>query len=81
MNVYINMSNLTDGLLTEGGLLALAGLITAFLVKCCSQIEASRCTEIDCCGVKCVRQVLSEAHLAEREENEVLELGVPEVSV
>ena len=80
MNVYIKMSNITDGLLTEGGLLALAGLITTLLkkllVKCCSQIEASRCTEIDCCGVKCVRQVLSEAHLAEREESEGLELGV-----
>ena len=69
------MSNVTNGFLTEGGILALAGLLTAFLVKCCSQIESSRCTEIDCCGVKCARQVLSEAHLAERQENEV-ELGV-----
>ena len=71
------MKPVTDGYLTEGGILALAGLLTAFLVKCCSQIESSRCTEIDCCGVKCARQVLSEAHLASREESVgELEVGV-----
>jgi len=50
--------------LTEAGLLGLAGLITAFLVKCCNQIENSRCTTIDFCGIKCQREVLTESQLS-----------------
>lgn len=55
--------------LTETGLLTLAGIIVAFLLRCCQQIEQSRCSHIDCCGVKCERNVLSEEHIA-RLQNE-----------
>lgn len=57
--------------LTETGALTLFGLIFGFLLRCCSQIEQSRCSHIDLCGVKCDRNVLSEEHLARlQRENE-----------
>lgn len=56
--------------LTETGLLALAGLISAFIIKCCLTIEQSRCEKIDICGIKCHRNVLSEAHLARLQAEE-----------
>jgi len=63
-----------DNILTETGFLALVGVITAFLLKCCQEIQNSRCNRIKCCGIECDRQVLSEEHLErlrrEQEEND-----------
>lgn len=56
--------------LTETGLLTLAGIIVAFLLRCCQQIEQSRCSTINCWGVKCERNVLSEKHLERLKEEE-----------
>ncbi len=62
-----------DNILTETGFLALIGVITAFLLKCCQEIQNSRCNRIKFCGIECDRQVLSEEHLErlrrEQEEN------------
>ncbi len=52
-----------DNILTETGFLALVGVITAFLLKCCQEIQNSRCNRIKFCGIECDRQVLSEEHL------------------
>ena len=52
-----------DNILTETGFLALIGVITAFLLKCCQEIQNSRCNRIKFCGIECDRQVLSEEHL------------------
>ena len=64
---------LDDNILTETGFLALIGVITAFLLKCCQEIQNSRCNRIKVCGIECDRQVLSEEHLErlrrEQEEN------------
>ena len=49
--------------LTETGLISVIGILVAFALKCCSQIEQSRCTAINCWGVKCEREVFSEKHL------------------
>ena len=49
--------------LTETGLLTLAGIIVAILLRCCQQIEQSRCSKINCWGIKCDREVLSEQYL------------------
>jgi len=63
-----------DNILTETGFLALVGVITAFLLKCCQEIQNSRCNRIKFCGIECDRQVLSEEHLErlrrEQEEND-----------
>ena len=57
------MSDKTNIVLTETGLLTLAGIVVAFLLKCCSQIEQSRCSNINCWGISCDRDVLSEKYL------------------
>jgi len=49
--------------LTETGILSLAGIVAAFLIKCCLTIENSRCSTIEFCGFRCNRDVLSEEHL------------------
>lgn len=60
-----------DNILTETGFLALIGVITAFLLKCCQEIQNSRCNRIKFCGIECERQVLSEEHIERlRRENE-----------
>jgi len=63
--------------LTETGLLTLAGILVAFLLRCCQQIEQSRCSKIECCGAKCDRNVISEEHIerlrAEENTKEVKE--------
>lgn len=66
------MSDKTNIILTETGLLTLAGIIVAFLLKCCSQIEQSRCSKISCWGISCDRNVLSEEYL-ENFKNELEE--------
>lgn len=52
-----------DNILTETGFLGLIGLITAFLLKCCQEIQNSRCNRIKFCGIECDRQVLSEEYI------------------
>lgn len=60
-----------DNILTETGFLALIGVITAFLLKCCQEIQNSRCNRIKFCGIECERQVLSEEYVERlRRENE-----------
>ena len=59
--------------LTETGLLALAGIVSAFIIKCCITIEQSRCETIDFCGIRCNRSVLSEAHVARMQAEEKAE--------
>ena len=54
---------LDDNILTETGFLALVGVITAFLLKCCQEIQNSRCNRIKICGIECDRQVLSEDYI------------------
>lgn len=49
--------------LTETGLITIIGIVVAFLLRCCAQIEESRCTTISCFGVKCDRSVYSEKHI------------------
>jgi len=56
--------------LTETGMIALATLLVGFLLKCCQQIEQSRCSHINCWGVKCDRTVLSEETIVEMNRNE-----------
>ena len=56
--------------LTETGMLTLAGIIVAFLLRCCQQIEQSRCSRIECCGAKCDRSVFSEEHIQRLKEEE-----------
>lgn len=56
--------------LTETGLIALATIVVGFLLRCCQQIEQSRCSTINCWGVKCERNVLSEKHLERLKEEE-----------
>lgn len=60
--------------LTETGLITIIGIVVAFLLRCCAQIEDSRCTTISCFGVKCDRNVYSEKHIEmmnkQRKENE-----------
>jgi len=56
--------------LTETGLLTLAGILVAFLLRCCHQIEQSRCTNINCWGIKCERSVLSEEYLERLKKEE-----------
>ena len=49
--------------LTETGLITIIGIVVAFLLKCCAQIEESRCSTIKCFGVECDRNVYSEKHI------------------
>lgn len=49
--------------LTETGLITIIGIVVAFLLRCCAQIEESRCSTIKCFGVKCDRNVYSEEHI------------------
>ncbi len=60
--------------LTETGILALFGILTGFLIKCCQEIQNSRCDNIKFCGFECTRQVLSEDYVERlRKENRAAE--------
>ena len=60
--------------ITETGLITIIGIMVAFLLRCCAQIEESRCSTIKCFGVECDRNVYSEKHIEmmnkERKANE-----------
>tara|TARA_R100000541_G_scaffold56109_1_gene65346 strand:- start:1132 stop:1359 length:228 start_codon:yes stop_codon:yes gene_type:complete len=60
--------------ITETGLITIIGIMVAFLLRCCGQIEESRCSTIKCFGVECDRNVYSEKHIEmmnkERKANE-----------
>ena len=60
--------------ITETGLITIIGILVAFLLRCCAQIEESRCSTIKCFGVECDRNVYSEKHIEkmnkERKANE-----------
>ena len=60
------MSNNTVTL-TETGLIALTGIIIAFCINCCKQIEQSRCSRISFCwGLsECDRTPLSSEAIVE----------------
>jgi len=49
--------------ITETGMITIIGILVAFLLKCCAQIEESRCSTIKCFGVECDRTVYSEEHI------------------
>jgi len=49
--------------ITETGLITIIGILVAFLLRCCTQIEESRCSTIKCFGVECDRNVYSEKHI------------------
>ena len=49
--------------ITETGLITIIGILVAFLLRCCAQIEESRCSTIKCFGVECDRNVYSEKHI------------------
>ena len=53
----------TEEYVALGGLITIIASALALVIK---QIESSRCTDIDCCGVKCKRRVQEE----EEEERE-----------
>ena len=44
----------TEEYVALGGLITIIASALALVIK---QIESSRCTNIDCCGVKCQRRV------------------------
>ena len=44
----------TEEYVALGGLITIIASALALVIK---QIESSRCTVIDCCGIKCRRQV------------------------
>ena len=41
-------------------MIGLVGMLFGFLIACCKQIEQSRCTNIDLCGLKCSREPLKD---------------------
>ena len=53
----------TEEYVALGGLITIIASALALVIK---QIESSRCTDVDCCGVKCKRRVQEE----EEEERE-----------
>ncbi len=53
------MSNIV---ITETGILTFTGLILAFLIKCCTTLEQSRCKKIQislCKGLECEREPMT----------------------
>ena len=48
----------TEEYVALGGLITIIASALALVIK---QIESSRCTNIDCCGLKCQRRVDAEA--------------------
>ena len=61
--------------LSETGAIGLIGMLFGFLLACCRQIEQSRCTSIDVCGVKCNREPLSDDTILNM-ENQSQETGM-----
>ena len=58
---------------TETGLIGIIGMVLGFALSCCRQIEQSRCTTVDCCGVKCNRVPLHDETIIKMEEQKINE--------
>ena len=56
--------------LTETGLIAIIGMLFAFLIGCCRQIESSRCERIKLCGMECDRTPLKDETVLQMDKNQ-----------
>ena len=60
--------------ISEAGIIALVGMLFGFLIACCKQIEQSRCTNIDVCGLKCSREPLKDDTIMQLDKQSEVEM-------